>query len=131
MYIFLPLLELRNIEHGADKPYPYRMRFPYDGNKPVTYAITYFLTSLAGFGVVTNLFSEDSLFAFFTTHTCGRLQLLNENISNIMKVGQERALNKYPKLVEKDQIYFREAAIQREYKLELIKLIRDHNTVIG
>lgn len=96
-YVTIPLFYLYNLADGADKPYPYRMLFPYNANKPVAYGITYFLTSFAGFGVDCHLFAEDSLFAFFTTHTCGRFRLMHERISNIMHNGQERALEKKPK----------------------------------
>lgn len=131
MYIALPLFELLHIDAGENKPYPYRMKFPYDANTPINYGITYFLTSLAGFGVVTNLFSEDSLFAFFTTHTCGRLRLLHQDISNIMRIGQQRAVTNDPTIIKKPRTYAQELSIQREYKQQLIKVIRDHNTIIG
>lgn len=131
LYITLPLLELFNIESGADKPYPYNMRFPYDANKTGAYAITYFLTSLAGFGVVTNLFSEDSLFAFFTTHTCARLRLLQENISQIMRTGQRIAIERNPSLMQNSTYStVRSSIIQYEYQLQLIKIIQKHNILI-
>lgn len=129
LYIMLPLFELFTIEEGSLKPYPYNMKFPYDANRPGTYAITYFLTSLAGFGVVTNLFSEDSLFAFFTTYTCGRLRVIQEDISKIMHRGQMA----YKKISDPNKhtsykIY--SLMVQREYMSQLIKIIKDHNTVI-
>lgn len=130
MYIILPLFELINIEPDTPKPYPYRMIFPYDGNTPVAYGITYFLTSLAGFGVVTNLFSEDSLFAFFTTHTCGRLQLLHADISNMIRNGQQHALATDPTILKKNRSYLQELVVQREYKKQMIKFIQNHNMVI-
>lgn len=130
MYIILPLLDLYKLEEGADRPFPYNMLFPYDANKTLAYSITYFLTSLAGFGVVTNLFSEDSLFAFFTTHTCGRFRLLHEHISNVIRNGQERALQKYPYLMTEQFATSRSAIIQREYRADLIQIIQDHNILI-
>lgn len=130
MYILLPLFDLYSLAEGADKPYPYNMLFPYNANKPVAYAITYCLTSLAGFGVVTNLFSEDSLFAFFTTHTCGRFRLLHEHISNVIRNGQERALAKNPNLMTEKCSELRSIIIQREYRADLIRIIRDHNVLI-
>lgn len=128
MYILLPLLELYNIEAGVEKPFPYRMLFPYDANKTISYSVTYFLTSLAGFGVVTNLFSEDSLFAFFTTHTCGRFRLLHDHISNLMRNGQEHAITKYKNLTDWSAV--RPAIVQREYRNHLIRFIHDHNILI-
>lgn len=153
MYILLPLLELPNLEDGGEKPYPYRMLFPYDANKTVAYSVTYFLTSyvnqnksffphflanysyvlysrLAGFGVVTNLFSEDSLFGFFTTHTCARFRLLHERISSLMRDSQERAIEKYPNLMAPTNSTIRSAAIQREYRDHMIRIIHDHNILI-
>lgn len=130
MYILLPLLELYGLEEGGEKPYPYRMLFPYDANPPLAYSITYFLTSLAGFGVVTNLFSEDSLFGFFTTHTCGRFRLLHEHISSLIRNGQERALEKYPNLMAPNWSNVRDMIIQREYRDHLIRIIDQHRTLI-
>lgn len=130
MYILLPLLELYNLKEGGEKPWPYNMIFPYSTDSVWSYSITYFLTSLAGFGVVTNLFSEDSLFAFFTTHTCGRFRLLHENISNLMRNGQERALEKYPNLMEGNWSSVRDAAIQREYRDHLLRIIHDHRILL-
>lgn len=130
MYILLPLLELWHLETGAEKPYPYRMLFPYDANRTVAYTLTYFLTSLAGFGVVTNLFSEDSLFGFFTTHTCGRFRLLHERILNLMRDSQEQALKKQPELMEPQWSTRRDMAIQHEYRDHLIRIVRDHNILI-
>lgn len=128
-YVTIPLFDLYYLADGADKPYPYRMLFPYNANKPVAYAITYFFTSFAGFGVVCNLFAEDSLFAFFTTHTCGRFRLLHEHISNVIRNGQERALEKKPNLMtEKSEV--RSIIIQREYRANLIRIIQDHNVLI-
>lgn len=130
MYILLPLLELYGLAADAEKPYPYRMLFPYNANPPLAYSITYFLTSLAGFGVVTNLFSEDSLFGFFTTHTCGRFRLLHERIACLMRNAQERALQKYPHLMAHNWSKVRNAIIQREYNEHLVRIIHDHRTLI-
>lgn len=130
MYILLPLLELWHLEEGAEKPFPYRMLFPYDTNQTFAYTMTYFLTSLAGFGVVTNLFSEDSLFGFFTTHTCGRFRLLHERISNLMRDSQKEALKKQPNLMKPKWSAVRDVAIQNEYRDHLIRIVQDHNILI-
>lgn len=130
MYILLPLLELYNLEDGAEKPFPYRMLFPYDANKTVAYSVTYFLTSLAGFGVVTNLFSEDSLFGFFTSHTCGRFRLLHERITNLMRDSQDAAIEEFPNLMAQPNSSMRSAKIQCEYRNHLIRIIHDHNILI-
>lgn len=131
LYILLPLLELFTAADGTvDKPFPYNMRFPYDANQTTAYALTYFLTSLAGFAVVTTLFAEDSLFGFFTTHTCGRLRLLHESIDGIMKYGQVKAVQQYPNLMDAEFTPMRHAVVQREYQLILIKIIRRHNIII-
>lgn len=130
MYILLPLLELYGMKDDVEKPFPYRMKFPYDANRPVAYSLTYFFTSLAGFGVVTNLFSEDSLFAFFTTHTCGRFRLLHERIMHLMRNGQKTALKKCPNLMDDNSFYAKNATIQMEYRNHLIRIINDHRTLI-
>lgn len=130
LYIMLPLVDLFTIEKGSARPYPYNMKFPYDAYRPGTYAITYFLTSLAGFGVVTNLFSEDSLFAFFTTFTCGRLRVIQEDISKIMHRGQTRAFKQNPDLNKRTSYKLHSLKVQKEYISQLIKIIKDHNTVI-
>lgn len=131
MYILLPLLELSGLNEGDEKPFPYNMLFPYDANHGLTYSVTYFLTSLAGFGVVTNLFSEDSLFGFFTTHTCGRFRLLHERISNVIRDGQECALKKYPNLMGTElTAAMRSEIIQHEYREQFIRIIHDHKILI-
>lgn len=130
LYILLPLLELFTIEEGSVKPYPYKMKFPYDANRPGTYTITYFLTSLAGFGAVTNLFSEDSLFAFFTTYTCGRLRVIQEDISKIMQRGQTMAFKQNRDMKKRTSYKTHSLMVQKEYISQLIQIIKDHNTVI-
>lgn len=131
MYILLPLLELSGLEEGDPKPFPYNMLFPYDANSGLTYSMTYFLSSLAGFGVVTNLFSEDSLFGFFTTHTCARFRLLHERITSVIRDGQESALKKYPNLMGTElTAAVRSEIIQCEYRERLIRIVHDHNILI-
>lgn len=51
MYVILPLFELISVTDSESKPFPYKMIFPYDAYSTFPYVITYFLTSLAGFGV--------------------------------------------------------------------------------
>lgn len=131
MYILLPLLELSSLEDGDEKPFPYNMLFPYDANSGLSYSVTYFFTSLAGFGVVTNLFSEDSIFGFFTTHTCGRFRLLHERIAKVIRDGQECALKKYPNLMGTElTAAVRSEIIQREYREQFIRIVHDHNILI-
>lgn len=84
MYVILPLFELINVTDSNSKPFPYKMIFPYDAYSTFTYVVTYFLTSLAGFGVVTTLFSEDSLFGFFVAYTCGQFTILHKKIDGII-----------------------------------------------
>lgn len=130
LYIMLPLFELFTIEEGFAKPYPYNMKFPYDANRPGAYCLTYFLTSLAGFGVVTNLFSEDSLFAFFTTYTCGRLRVIQEDISKMMHRGQTMAFKLNPDLNKRTSSKIHSLMVHKEYMCQLIEITKDHNTVI-
>lgn len=131
MYILLPLLELPGLNEDDEKPFPYNMLFPYDANHGLTYSVTYFLTSLAGFGVVTNLFSEDSLFGYFTTHTCARFRLLHARISSVIRDSQESALKKYPNLLGTElTAAIRSEIIQSEYRERFIRIVHDHNTLI-
>lgn len=118
------------MDEGGEKPFPYRMLFPYNANPKITYSMTYFLTSLAGFGVVTNLFSEDSLFAFFTTHTCGRFRLLHIEISGLIRNSQESAIQQYPQLMTNNWSGNRDAIINREYRDRIIRIVNDHRILI-
>lgn len=132
MYILLPLLELFTDVDAANKPFPYKMRFPYDANHGISYALTYFLTSLAGFGVVTTLFSEDSLFGFFIAHTCGQFRLLHQHIDGIVRTGQLNAAKRYPGHPANGgtQRHRMQESIQREYRHALVRIIRHHNVLI-
>lgn len=127
MYILLPLVELFINMDAPEKPFPYKMRFPYDANRNVPYGFTYFLTSLAGFGVVTTLFSEDSLFAFFTSHTCAQLQLLQQHIDDMIRTAQINAVKRYPDSNRAQRML----DIQHEYRQLFAQYIRHHNRVIG
>ncbi|XP_004529819.1 odorant receptor 13a [Ceratitis capitata] len=92
MYCILPLVELymlnANLDQESlahiDKPFPYKMLFPYDANHGWRYALTYLFTAWAGVCVVTTLFAEDSLFGFFVTYTCGQFRILHTQIDNII-----------------------------------------------
>lgn len=120
MYVILPLFELINVTERESKPFPYKMVFPYDAYSTLTYVITYFLTSLAGFGVVTTLFSEDSLFGFFVAYTCGQFTILHNKIDGIIDQGNHNltkaATSQYDKQVKS--------------KLQLKEIIVHHNTII-
>lgn len=130
LYILLPFLELSNLDDGDEKPFPYNMLFPYNANTGWIYPLTYFLTSLAGFGVVTNLFSEDSLFGFFTTHTCARFRLLHDRISHVIRDSQECAIKKYPNLMDAESTAARSEIIQHEYREQFLRIVDDHNKII-
>lgn len=106
------------------------MRFPYDANHGISYAVTYFLTSLAGFGVVTTLFSEDSLFGFFTSHACGQFRLLHQHVDGIMRTGQSNAAKQYCNQLTNGTETRRIERIQTEYRQLLVKIIRHHNVLI-
>lgn len=98
IYVILPLFELAtspSVDGAAAakgvflyetvKPFPYPMLFPYNANHGLAYFLTYLFTSFSGFAVVTTLFSEDSLFCCFLTYSCGRLQLLHEEIRQLRR----------------------------------------------
>lgn len=128
MYVLLPLIELFSDLNSANKPFPYKMVFPYNANYGFAYGITYFLTSLAGFGVVTTLFAEDSLFGFFIAYTCGQFRLLYRDINNIIRDGQQIAIEKNRNLLSGNSV--QERLIQLEYRSLLAKVIRQHNIII-
>ena len=129
MYVIVPLIELFTEPDAKEKPFPYKMIFPYNANNGILYVITYILKSLAGFGVVTTLFAEDSLFGFFVAYTCGQFKLLHRDINAIMKRGQMNAIKRAAKNIDNlGQI--RESDIQLEYKYLLMDVIRKHNTLI-
>ncbi|XP_052855497.1 odorant receptor 13a isoform X3 [Drosophila gunungcola] len=92
MYCVMPLVELffgPELD-PQDRPFPYKMVFPYNANKSwIGYVLTYMFTSYAGICVVTTLFAEDSLFGFFITYTCGQFQLLHERIDNLFTESNE------------------------------------------
>lgn len=127
MYVILPLFELINVANSDSKikPFPYKMVFPYDAYNTFPYIITYFLTSLAGFGVVTTLFSEDSLFGFFVAYTCGQFTILHNKIEGIIGQGYTNSTNKVTKPDAVAQ-YDR----QETSKLRLKQIIDDHNRII-
>lgn len=130
MYILLPLLELYTDKHPENKPFPYKMMFPYDADHGWRYAMTYFLTSLAGFGVVTTLFSEDSLFAFFTTYTCGEFHLLHKRIDDIMVDGQSAVINEHSNGTNISVDDREKTLVQHKYRMLFIDIVRDHNVLI-
>lgn len=86
MYCVLPLVILF-FDVGLDaeeKPFPYKMLFPYNAHRGWRYVTTYIFTSFAGICVVTTLFAEDSIFGFFITYTCGQFKILHERIDNLV-----------------------------------------------
>lgn len=131
MYVLGPLYELFAItDPNAPKPFPYRMKFPYDANHGLSYAITYFITSLAGLGVVNTLLSEDSLFAFFITYTCGQFRMIHKSIDNLIYMGQERVKQRHRNTMMLHSVDVQKVYIQHEYHALLVKIIKHHNIVI-
>lgn len=122
MYVILPLFELINVTDSESKPFPYKMVFPYDAYNTFTYVITYILTSLAGFGVVTTLFSEDSLFGFFVAYTCGQFTILHNKIEGIIDQGNINSKDKTPAVSQYER--------QLKSKLQLKQIIDHHNKII-
>lgn len=125
MYVLLPLFELFSDLNAAAKPFPYKMVFPYDANRGWAYASTYVLTSLAGFAVVTTLFSQDSLLGFFIAYTCGQLRILHKRIDQLTKIGQKNALEK-----SANPVHISEEDIQKEYNVLLTSVVAQHNKII-
>lgn len=126
MYVLVPLIELFTNPDSETKPFPYKMLFPYDANNGIFYILTYVLTSLAGFGVVTTLFAEDSLFGFFVAYICGQFRLLHRDIDGLMRTAQLNALRKC-----KDGRASVEEDLHRECNLLLNKCIQKHNKIIA
>lgn len=124
MYVILPLFELINVTDSRSKPFPYKMIFPYDAYNTFPYVITYVLTSLAGFGVVSTLFSEDSLFGFFVAYTCGQFTILHNNIDGIIDRGNINLMKKPRKF---NDVHY---DMQLKSNLKLKQVIDHHNTII-
>lgn len=129
MYVTLPLFELFADLNLEEKPFPYKMKFPYDANNGIKYPLTYILTSLAGFGVVTTLFSEDSLICYFITYACGQFKLIHFKIDEIMVTGQKNTIQKKNKhFIDGDGDGEKE--VQKEYCKLLMEVIRHQNVII-
>lgn len=121
MYCVLPLVILF-FDVGLDaeeKPFPYKMLFPYNAHRGWRYVATYIFTSFAGICVVTTLFAEDSIFGFFITYTCGKFQILHERIDNLV-------IDAYQVVRSRQD----EAEIQRVYIRLLNRIAYDHNKLI-
>lgn len=118
MYCVLPLIILF-FDVGLDaeeKPFPYKMLFPYNAHHGWRYVATYIFTSYAGICVVTTLFAEDSIFGFFITYTCGKFKILHERIDNIV-------IDTYQTVRDHRD----EQEIQAHYIKLLNKIAYDHN----
>ncbi|KAM7348948.1 odorant receptor 13a [Cochliomyia hominivorax] len=121
MYCVLPLVILF-FDVGLDaeeKPFPYKMLFPYNAHRGWRYVVTYIFTSFAGICVVTTLFAEDSIFGFFITYTCGKFQILHERIDNLVIDAYQLVKDKHD-----------EREIQKMYIKLLNKIAYDHNKLI-
>lgn len=125
MYVIVPLFELFTEPDSKNKPFPYKMVFPYNANNGILYILTYIFTSLAGFGVVTTLFAEDSLFGFFVAYICGQFELLHRDIERLMKTAQLTAIRN-----SKNSKQIQEYDVQRECNLLLRLVIQKHNVII-
>ncbi|XP_023299035.2 odorant receptor 13a [Lucilia cuprina] len=121
MYCVLPLVILF-FDVGLDaeeKPFPYKMLFPYNAHRGWRYVATYIFTSFAGICVVTTLFAEDSIFGFFITYTCGKFKILHERIDNIVIDAYFMARNRQD-----------DKEIQWLYLRLLNRIAYDHNKLI-
>lgn len=92
MYVILPVIDVILHPDMVTKPFPYKMWFPFDAQKPVAYVVTYILTSWAGICVVTTLLAEDSIFCYFIIYTCGQFRILKDKIDKL-KDGDEVKAN--------------------------------------
>lgn len=92
MYIVLPVVDIILHPDMLIKPFPYKMWFPYDAQKPLSYIITYVLTSWAGICVVTTLLSEDSIFCYFIIYTCGQFRILKKDIKDLNKTKDLKSI---------------------------------------
>ncbi|XP_013112864.2 odorant receptor 13a [Stomoxys calcitrans] len=121
MYCVLPLVVLF-VDVGLDadeKPFPYKMLFPYDAHHGWRYVATYIFTTFAGVCVVTTLFAEDSIFGFFVTYTCGKFAILHERIDNLVWDANRVVRHKESEL-----------NVQEIYVKLLNRIAYDHNKLI-
>lgn len=127
-YVFVPLLEIFTNPDLEELPFPYKMVFPYDASQMPAYAITYAGTSLAGFGALTTLLSEDSYFGFFLSHCCGRFRLLHMAID---QMGDERL---YAGIIAQKRqglgMVYPDDDGGRRSRMTLKRIIAQHNTII-
>lgn len=108
-YCVLPLIEIfiLGMFTGEDdeKPFPYKMIFPYSTKSSLSYGLTYLGSCIAGFTVVCVFFAGDALFGFYVVFTCGQFRILHEEIGNIFNSGNRRgklnaAARKHQKLIQ-------------------------------
>ncbi|XP_037932098.1 odorant receptor 13a [Teleopsis dalmanni] len=126
MYCFLPLVELFTMGLDADeKPFPYKMLFPYDAHHGWRYVLTYIFTSYAGICVVTTLFAEDSIFGFFVTYTCGQFRILHKNIDTIVLDARKYIFDTVGVINPNTHIL-----LQLEYNRRLKEIARRHSKLI-
>lgn len=108
-YCILPLIEIfiLGMFTGEDdeKPFPYKMIFPYSTKSSLSYGLTYLGSVIAGFTVVCVFFAGDALFGFYVVFTCGQFRILHKEIGNIFSNGNRRgklnaAAMKHQKLIQ-------------------------------
>lgn len=86
-YCILPLIEIfilnRYSAEDEDKPFPYKMVFPYSTKSSISYGLTYLGSCISGSTVVCLFFAADALFGFYLSFTCGQFQILHSDIGHI------------------------------------------------
>lgn len=127
MYITVPLYVLVTVEN-SEKPFPYKMVFPYDANHGFAYFLSYLMSAWAGFACVVTLFAEDSLICYFIIFACGRFQIIHHEIENLISTGRKNVVTRCQGKVLSDNEL--RVITWESYQKLLRNVIKHQNTVI-
>lgn len=116
-----------NHSPNKEKPFPYLMTFPFNGDSVWIYPFVYFSTAYGGIVAVTTMFSTDSILGFYTTYVCGQLELLHKDISKIIPEGYNHIINSIGSYTN---IPSEEKLVQEEYCRRLRLVISRYNVLI-
>lgn len=112
---------------NKEKPFPYLMTFPFNGNSLWTYPFLYFSTAYGGIVAVTTMFSSDSVLGFYTTYACGQFEFLQQDTLKIISNGYKAIIESIGSL---DNKKLEEKLVQEEYCRRLRLVISRYNVLI-
>lgn len=112
---------------NKEKPFPYLMTFPFNGNSLWIYPFLYFSTAYGGIVAVTTMFSTDSVLGFYTTYACGQFELLQQDTLKIVPNGYDSIMKSIGSL---NNSKLEEKLVQEEYCRRLRMVISRYNVLI-